>query len=533
MISTSSAYKIEIPAAQISRRLGGKDFLAILALLILGAGLRWLAIPSQPVLETDACVYLATGKNLVEGKGLTCIDGGPDLVNPPLFPLAAGLLYLAIGNLEYAGILTTLVFGSLIIAATWWLGWTLFRERRIAWGAALVVALHPRMVGLSVESSSEALYIFVLLASIGVFVSALRSSKVILYALAGALLGTTYLTRAVGFFYLPVFCFATLMYLRFNLKERSLWLGLAALIAGFLLVSFPYLNFIRAQTGYWSLCPKFTPWWGAILGDMETLVYGRGQAGMGKPEYSNIWSLWLHRPDQLAKVLMINFQSALVERFGVPFPPWIFAPALLGLICARGSDARKNLFLLAMFLPLGVQFVSNFTFRYFFPLIPIVALWIPGGVEIFSAWCQKSLMPKTPRAEKAVRMAVWAALAFLMVLPTLAHAKSSADLPLEHKAAGLWLKEHGEGGKVIMSRKPWVSFYSGGKWNAIPHASVEEILASAKSLGVEFLVIDERMILEKRPQLAYLLADDAVLPGYRRVYQGSSPKKIILYQVVP
>ena len=92
------------------------------------------------------------------------------------------------------------------------------------------------------------------------------------------------------------------------------------------------------------------------------------------------------------------------------------------------------------------------------------------------------------------------------------------------------MKEKCGTGKIIMSRKPWVSFYSQGIWHPIPYAGPDEVMAAAKKLNVEFLVIDERFIPQTRPQLAHLLDENVTLPGWQRIYVRNSPKRIFIYQ---
>jgi hypothetical protein len=69
----------------------------------------------------------------------------------------------------------------------------------------------------------------------------------------------------------------------------------------------------------------------------------------------------------------------------------------------------------------------------------------------------------------------------------------SSDFRLIQKEAGLWMKENLPRGSKIMSRLPQEAFYGETEWTVIPEKNYEEVLNTARSMGVHYLVIDEKI----------------------------------------
>jgi hypothetical protein len=61
------------------------------------------------------------------------------------------------------------------------------------------------------------------------------------------------------------------------------------------------------------------------------------------------------------------------------------------------------------------------------------------------------------------------------------------------KEAGLWMKGHLPREGKIMSSLPQEAFYAELPWVHMPSGSYEEILKAARSQGVRYLVIDEKI----------------------------------------
>jgi len=125
-----------------------------------------------------------------------------------------------------------------------------------------------------------------------------------------------------------------------------------------------------------------------------------------------------------------------------------------------------------------------------------------------------------------------------------------ADRAPEQRAAGEWLASvsrpvaatigadaalparsgAGAGGRpIVMARKPWVAFYSGGLIADLPDAPPDSILADARRTGVNALVVDARSARGDRPQLGAWLGASSPPSGWRvmRRWTGDDPITLI------
>jgi len=133
--------------------------LCLMALLMLGAGMRWHHLSSYlakyPDLTADALEYKDYGDYLV---GRSTIE--PHADRPPGFPLLLGLLYSVVSQQGKSAALQAslgLVFDSLLILLVWWVG----RGMCGTWPAlvaAFLVALNGELVRCSALSGTEQLY---------------------------------------------------------------------------------------------------------------------------------------------------------------------------------------------------------------------------------------------------------------------------------------------------------------------------------------------------------------------------------------
>jgi hypothetical protein len=125
----------------------------------------------------------------------------------------------------------------------------------------------------------------------------------------------------------------------------------------------------------------------------------------------------------------------------------------------------------------------------------------------------------------------------VLMLSSLSYLKYSsfdkAPMPLEHKGAGRYLKE--EVSSVyeelnVMSRKPYVSFYSDSRFTMLPYAGTADVVDFAKLYGVDYIVIDERS-LGKWDYYMELAEIQKYSHDVEMVYEDSSEMLIRLFRV--
>jgi hypothetical protein len=83
--------------------------------------------------------------------------------------------------------------------------------------------------------------------------------------------------------------------------------------------------------------------------------------------------------------------------------------------------------------------------------------------------------------------------------------------------AGLWLKAHGAPGARVMDRKPYVPYFARMRHVHLPDDDYDQIVQLAQHSGVDYVVLEEYVLLSMRPQLLPLVTDRAFLERERRL----------------
>lgn len=225
---------------------GAKVEWAIVAgFVLLALILRLYLSTFKPSVEWDGFYYALLGKNLISGdfaKGLSTYWS-------PLYPALIGLASLIFGDLKFAGTFVSIVAGSLLVVPVYLLVLD-FYGRRAALCSALLVAVCPALADYSTDILTEATYTLLFMFGILAGWFALSRGKNIYYLLTGLVFGACYLTRPEAFAYIILMLILTLGHklLHRQLRSRKTVVNVATLLAGFLLLSLPYLIFLHRQT---------------------------------------------------------------------------------------------------------------------------------------------------------------------------------------------------------------------------------------------------------------------------------------------
>ena len=120
------------------------------------------------------------------------------------------------------------------------------------------------------------------------------------------------------------------------------------------------------------------------------------------------------------------------------------------------------------------------------------------------------------------------------------------DSAPEHRRAGEWLRRNAGAldaaatstpalGQrlVVMSRKPWVAFYSGALVAELPDATPDSLFFLARARRAAVLVADERSTRTDRPQLRSLLFASSVPRDVEVLHAEAGPPSLVLYRMKP
>jgi dolichyl-phosphate-mannose-protein mannosyltransferase len=550
--------------------------LILFALIGLAVGVRWLPATVNFVIGTDEALYLTLARNLAAGRGFTEDGVTPHTEFAPGYPFFAALIYKLGGRLELPAQINILLFGSLLVAPVYSLAHEL-ADAPTARRAALLAALLPALA-LSVpnfEAPTEQIYSFFLWSGWLFLWRALKTRPDWKNAaLAGACLGLAHITRLEGLLFIFLGALTLLGRALYEVRRQphsgsrfklhslpvtspppprplarsGIWpLGFGIFVLSASLFALPYALYIHAHTGLW-LAPKalLHQYHGEALRSGDPLVF---EAAYADYEYNRshlselpgmLEYLWQNRAD-LPGFYVRNALAELRQAFtSVSFMLILWLPltvwGAVQLWKSEGGPA-KGLFLGLTVLPALIYPLSVVDPRYLLPLLPGAMIVTAIGLQPSVVTRQPLFVTRSGHAQRSLIVSRSSIVISSFVILFL-----TADLlgpfliprPVEYKRLGVWMREHGIGGGdvAVLARKRQPAFYAGVRWEWLPLADTNGMLAYAASHRAQYVVIDERTAPTLRPQLAYLLNPAQAPAMLKVVHVEETGKKIVLYQIV-
>jgi hypothetical protein len=509
MTNTSIRYrckvlnKKDLVATPDTNGLTRKDF-ALLALLALTAlGIRLYFLQFYDVISADGITYVNIAKDFISGRGLAAATH-----YPPLFPILLGLASTLTGDFERAGLLVSVVMGSLLVVPVYLLGIEFF-DRRVGAIAAFLSITWPTLRYWSTSVMSQATYLTLLLLGVYCLWVAYRRSAALPALLAGIFFAGAHLTRSEGVLVFLAGLAVLVLYNTVNRLPASRLFYLLISLAVFCVVYSPYLVLLHDLTGKWQITGKSK----VAIADALSLYLDQPDL-KHDPKFQELGYLDLFRlyPDYIRTNYLKNLKSCWREM--LPVYGWIFAA--IGLFAAGVSRGRlwQRAYLLASFAPLVVIIVFFFIGpEYTQAYLPVLFLFIGQGLYQVGNWVLRGI----GKPGLVARSACWipVALAFLYgSWCVVSQLPADRNLPYHHtkdggrlddKHIGLKLSKSLPAGAAIMTRSGRIGFYSGRRWMVPPQADYAEIVAYARKYKLDYLIATDQ-ILGMRPQLEFLFA---------------------------
>lgn len=328
--------------------------------------------------------------------------------------------------------------------------------------------------------------------------------------------------------------FFPLLFLKNNQTKSKKSLIFLTFSLGFFIFALPYLFFIKKDLGYWAISEKsgynfYTSFRseyqksGLVPVYLQTSHQESKEITIKSDKFNyKPFSFTLHHPWIVGKKAMKNILRILFDRIPSSLTYNFALVLLLGIFLKRKRiPYKKEEIFLCSFVILAILQYSLFAVhnRFFIFLIPLLIAWtVVGFLELERIIGRK-----------------WGNYVFLfLVFPSIfyfSYKSMTKRYDLEHKEAGIWLRNNAEKFSVIMSRKPYAAFYSGNLIASIPEGSYKEVTIYAKKRKADYLVIDERYIPTRRPELKFLLDAYSLPQELEMVYQGEyKGKRIIIYR---
>ncbi len=522
-----------------------------MGVFLLALAVRFPYIQVAQVVQTEGTTYVTLARHVLSAHRYVGILGETELVMVSLFPHGIAGLTAVLVDAVWAGRVLSLLCNAALVIPLYALGRAWFGRRVALWGS-LLLALHPYLVSYAPLIRVESPFLLVWLAGLyttwrgweegprsrwgmGVpffFALAylLKSEGAVYFALSWILLAITWMFQGYG-------------------RRALSVLFLYALL--FLLLISPMVLWLSRQTGRLTVETKGIVNYSIAARIASGMDYHRAAYGVnadGTPAGPLLHRNELVRSGQGIRHPALQdpaYRAAMVRvvkrEWGYLLWPllgrWWMVVAVwgAGLAILRGRG-KTVLFTLWYALPafFGVSTILFAWTRYLLPLVPLAALWVGYGMDVFL-----DVMFGAVHVPLRSQAYTWAGGALILLL-VLTHPYTRAawtllhTVPdLEQREAGLWLRTFDPAAdKRIMSTTSQVPFYAGGIHVPMPVGEVEHIQAYARERDVQYIVISE---VKDRNRPVSIWLDPAQAPGgWRLIYKGGGEgHRILIYQRSP
>jgi hypothetical protein len=470
----------------------------LLILIGITFGLRLYAVLMAKGIAYDSASYGFMARDFLKGNFIK----GLSTAFHPFYPFLISLVSFDSANVEIAGRLISLFFGTLTLIPVFYLAKEVVGQKAAIF-SSLFYSFHPYLATYSGMLLSEATYWGLLTFSVYFFWRGLSRKKVLGCLASGACLGLSYLTRPEGIGYLVVF----LVWIIIDGEMRKGWFRkcfmMGSLIIGFFILAFPYMFIIRQETGQWLISKKGIVTQSQLMKwvDVNEAFKNEGLKDLRKEDIKS--ERMIAQPRQSTKYFNLMrtgrfvlqlFPFTLYHYFrAYHFALWLFL--FFGLIRVRQRAGKLELFLssLILFHIFSLSTFTGSTIRFSVPLIPLSLFWAGAGVLEIRRYLEK-IKISTPGK--------W--VSFLIILAILVQLPQSMRPERRHRAdqksVGLWIKENTPKDSIIMSNSPIEAFYGDREFVLLPPGlnttetsakSYREIIQFAKEKKVRYILINK------------------------------------------
>jgi hypothetical protein len=334
--------------------------LALVGCTALGLFLRVGRALERPLIHPDGPGYIEVARMLAPGRWPAALTG----YYPPGFPLALRAAHGLGLEWEAAGRAVAVVTGAMTVPATGALGSAIFGPP-VGVGAALLAAVHPRMIRASAEVLPETAYgLIVVLWALPLFRTPVPTGRI---AAAAVLAALSYLVRVEGLALVPLTALAATLGTPPRTRVRRAAFAVSVSAAILLPIGFT----IARTTGVWAMSGKEVPIiarrWGIEGSSLLALVTRHPGALLGT------YPRFLFR--------QITYTLGVLHAL-------LIVPIALGF-ATRASDpvaarARRLTLATVGVFTLGIALLNPGK-RYVVPFVPLLLPWAALGARRLAA----------------------------------------------------------------------------------------------------------------------------------------------------
>lgn len=467
---------------------------------------------TEGLISADGVTYVHIAKNILLDGDL----GWQATWAPPFYSIMMAGTYLLVHNFVLAGYIVNTAMFWLLPVSVYLLASTIF-DKKTGITAAVLIAFHPHFFAGYITAEPEITYTALLVFAVAFSWLAYSRNSAIYGMLSGLFFSISYLTRSEGFM-IFAFVISTVFFLHIRDKKglRSLTY-VAAMLIVFILVSLPYLVFLKGTYGKWVMSPKssYVQIW------MKWKIYNDNDLGeQGNPE---LWGLskngklmWqepkgagdlisylVSDPKKSIRVYLHNFLMQLPGRisnssgqlhFPTVFPIYFAIPALFAFFLPGAKrNFKGTLFLASPFAILLVfpVFTEGWV-KYLLPYLPFLVVLASVGITAFAEKIGKSELLKNAIIVIFVAVVVsydiWAVKG--PSRNASANVKYRIESAQEQKKAGEWAQKEFKGTPNYMITWSKLAYYLNGRWTAMPVADYNGMVWYAKKNKADYLVFE-------------------------------------------
>jgi hypothetical protein len=464
------------------------------AIALAASALVW---PRVAPVSPDSCEYLVGGTSLVAGHGFLAHSGDVQTLFPPVYPALTGAVTLLFHDPIVAGRLVAVLASALTVFPLAWLTRRLFGAPTAAVTSVLYVLL-PLRIQISTMVWSESVYLLLLVTAVWLWSIEAGEPRDRRTAGVGVLLGLAYLVRPEGLVSAAVLLGASALPVRGWPVVR--WRSLAVCVVLLAAVVLPYVVFVHAHTGRWTLSSKaaFNRRVGIIRSyDRAWELANQLNADATAPSVAMI----TETPVEFARRYLHNVRvtaDSAMRTFG----PFLLVCAVLGSVVSlvrRDSQlwtALPSMAALGASLPLlpGLFIEDRYTFLATFPLL-ILGSWqlvLRFGHDRPPTPDSPSSPTPIALAGRAATLIAVAAVIVLSFVPETIAMLGRQGSPRGDQALGAWLDRHVATGEAIMSNNEPAVYYAGRRWIRLPYEGLARTLAHASFTHTTHIAISTR-----------------------------------------
>lgn len=427
-------------------------------------------------INNDGVLYIEAARHFWEGAWRE----GLGSFYPPLFPLLIALVYPLIGDWELAGQFWPFVLGVLVLLPLFALLRRIYGVR-VAQVALFFYGVSPYLARLSLEVRTEVPYVFFVVLALYLLQKGLDTGSLTALFSMGISSALAYLIRPEGAGVIMV-AVSFLLYQKWLLgrvKQSRFQLGVVVL--GFILFSFPYVLYLRLDTGSWLVSRK-----AGMIMSMGLARYDPNTEFVGMDRSDQVGMVQLIRKQPLTyvkKVLADAFRSLgfYFEALHYSYLPFLLVGwYLLGR--ERFWEKKDFLLLVVVLFYLAAFSLLYVTRRYGIPLAALSLGWVGAGYLAADRYFRE-------RWEQTGRFITWLLVLLFAVgtLPKTLQAIGRDKFYL--REAGYYLRAQ-PGSPTILTTNQRVAFYAAGH-NRVLLKSPEDISRLLGSGEGDYLALDQ------------------------------------------